>query len=67
MLHHHFPYLIPPFHGGFVSGSDIAQFIRAKPAATSITSRQAIPPAPTICGRDILSILMPGPREQSSN
>jgi hypothetical protein len=48
MLHHHFPLLISPFHDGFVSGRDIAQFVRANPARKAITSHQAAPPAPTI-------------------
>ena len=47
MLHHHFPQFISPFHDGFVSGRDIAQFVRANPATKVITSHQAAPPAPT--------------------
>jgi len=62
MLHHHFPQLISPFHDGFVSGRDIAQFVRANPATKAITSHQAAPPAPTIRGRYILrSILIHEP------
>jgi hypothetical protein len=48
MLHHHFPLLTSPFHDGFVSGRDIAQFVWANPARKAITSHQAAPPAPTI-------------------
>jgi hypothetical protein len=40
--------LTSPFHDGFVSGRDIAQFVWANPARKAIISHQAAPPAPTI-------------------
>jgi hypothetical protein len=58
MLHHHFPQLISPFHDGFVSGRDVAEFVRANPATKAIISHHTAPPAPTTRGRDILMSIL---------